>query len=227
MRPSTLEDYVGQEHIMAPGKLLRRSIEADRIQSLISLWPTRNRQTTLAQIIAHHTQSHFERLSGVESNVAEMRRTRHRHSGLQQPVNPHFFVDEIHRFNKSQQDVLLPMSKVASSSSSGRQRTILFLVNAPLVSRSQIFELRPLDAECLKRLLKRALEDEERGLGALPLRVAPAAFDHLAHIADGDARKALNALEIAATTTDPHEDGHIHISLEVMEACIQKKSGGL
>ena len=227
MRPSTLEDYVGQEHIMAPGKLLRRSIEADRIQSLILYGPPGTGKTTLAQIIAHHTQSHFERLSGVESNVAEMRRTlataTQRLAATGQSTL--LFVDEIHRFNKSQQDVLLPDVESGVIQLIGATtHNPFFFVNAPLVSRSQIFELRPLDAECLKRLLKRALEDEERGLGTLPLKVAPAALDHLAHIADGDARKALNALEIAATTTDPHEDGHIHISLEVMEACIQKKA---
>ena len=227
MRPSTLEDYVGQEHIMAPGKLLRRSIEADRIQSLILYGPPGTGKTTLAQIIAHHTQSHFERLSGVESNVAEMRRTlataTQRLAATGQSTL--LFVDEIHRFNKSQQDVLLPDVESGVIQLIGATtHNPFFFVNAPLVSRSQIFELRPLDAECLKRLLKRALEDEERGLGTLPLKVAPAALDHLTHIADGDARKALNALEIAATTTDPHEDGHIHISLEVMEACIQKKA---
>jgi putative ATPase len=227
MRPTTMEEYVGQDHIMGAGKLLRRSIEADRIQSIILYGPPGTGKTTLAQIIAHHTQSHFERLSGVESNVAEMRRVLAA-AGQRRTIQGQatlLFVDEIHRFNKSQQDVLLPDVESGVIQLIGATtHNPFFFVNAPLVSRSQIFELEPLQNAHLKLLLQRALADGDRGLGQLPIQVVGDAIDHLASLADGDARKALNALEIAAITTPPQADGSIHLTLEVMEACIQKKA---
>jgi putative ATPase len=227
MRPRSLDEYVGQSHILGPGQLLRRAIEADRIQSLIFFGPPGTGKTSLAQIIAQRTRSRFERLSGVESNVADMRRVlagaTHR---LQNTGHPTIlFVDEIHRFNKSQQDVLLPDVE------SGVIRLIgatthnpFFFVNSPLVSRSQIFELRPLTEADLLALLKRALADTERGLGHLNVKADAAALRHLATIADGDARKALNALEIAALTTPPQTDGCIFIDLNAAEQSIQKKA---
>ena len=226
MRPDCLDDYAGQRHILAPGMLLRRSIEADRIQSLIFYGPPGTGKTSLAQIIAHKTRSHFERLSGVESNVADMRRVlsgagnRLRNTGRTTIL----FVDEIHRFNKSQQDVLLPDVE------SGVIRLIgatthnpFFFVNSPLVSRSQIFELKPLETDELVQLLNRALTDP-RGLAHVRIRAHEAALRHLATVADGDARKALNSLEIAALTTSHSPDGFIHIDLAVAEECIQKKA---
>jgi putative ATPase len=206
MRPRNLDEFVGQTHILAPGQLLRRAIEADRIQSLIFYGPPGTGKTSLAQIIARQTKSKFERLSGVESNVAEMRRVLSGAANRLENTGQStiLFIDEIHRFNKAQQDVLLPDVE------SGVVRLIgatthnpFFFVNSPLVSRSQIFELRPLGEEELFALLQRALADAERGLGYLKIHADEAALRHLARIADGDARKALNALEIAALTTEP------------------------
>src|SRR6267142_247390 len=168
MRPRTLDEFVGQSHILGPGQLLRRAIEADRIQSLIFYGPPGTGKTSLAQIIARQTKSKFERLSGVESNVADMRRVLaaagNRLENKGQPTI--LFIDEIHRFNKAQQDVLLPDVE------SGVIRLIgatthnpFFFVNSPLVSRSQLFEVRPLTEAELYGLMQRALPDEERGLG--------------------------------------------------------------
>src|SRR5712675_2039566 len=195
LRPRLLEEFVGQDHILGPGQLLRRAIEADRIQSLIFYGPPGTGKTSLAQIIARQTKSKFERLSGVESNVADMRRVlagaANRLANTGQPTI--LFIDEIHRFNKAQQDILLPDVE------SGVVRLIgatthnpFFFVNAPLVSRSQIFELRPLTEEEIVSLLQRALADEERGLGYLKISAADDALRHLAKMSDGDARKALN-----------------------------------
>ena len=226
MRPRTLAEYAGQSHILAPGMLLRRAIEADRIQSLIFYGPPGTGKTTLAQIIAQQTECKFERLSGVESNVADMRRVLSGASNRLQNTGQTtiLFIDEIHRFNKSQQDVLLPDVE------SGVIRLIgatthnpFFFVNSPLVSRSQIFELKSLDADDLLELLKRAITDA-RGLAHMKIQADDEALQHLATIADGDARKSLNSLEIAALTTTPGKDGVIHINLAVAEECIQKKA---
>src|ERR1700677_703421 len=167
MRPRSLDEFAGQSHILAPGQLLRRAIEADRIQSLIFYGPPGTGKTSLAQIIARQTKSKFERLSGVESNVADMRRVLASAANRLENTGQStiLFIDEIHRFNKAQQDVLLPDVE------SGVVRLIgatthnpFFFVNSPLVSRSQIFELQPLDQEDLLELLHRALGDVERGL---------------------------------------------------------------
>ena len=227
MRPTCLNEYIGQEHIIAPGLLLRRAIEADRIQSLIFYGPPGTGKTSLANLIAKHTKSYFEKLSGVESNVADMRKVlalaanRLHNTGYPTIL----FVDEIHRFNKSQQDVLLPEVE------SGTVRLIgatthnpFFFINAPLVSRSQIFELKPLSQDNLIKILTSALQDKERGLGRLKLEAMPEAISHLAKLADGDARKALNALEIAALTTPPDQDGIIRITLPIAEESIQRKA---
>jgi len=207
MRPRNLDEYAGQTHILAPGQLLRRAIEADRIQSLIFYGPPGTGKTSLAQIIARQSKSKFERLSGVESNVADMRRVL---SGAANRLENKgqstiLFIDEIHRFNKSQQDVLLPDVESGVVKLIGATtHNPFFFVNSPLVSRSQIFELRPLSEEELFSLLQRALKDEERGLGYLKISADENALRHLAKISDGDARKALNALEIAALTTAPN-----------------------
>ena len=194
MRPRNLDEFAGQKHILAPGQLLRRAIEADRIQSLIFYGPPGTGKTSLAQIIARQTRSKFERLSGVESNVADMRRVLAAAANRLENTGQStiLFIDEIHRFNKAQQDVLLPDVE------SGVVRLIgatthnpFFFVNSPLVSRSQIFELQPLTEEDLLALLRRALADAERGLGHVKIQADEEALRHLAKVADGDARKAL------------------------------------
>jgi putative ATPase len=212
MRPQTLKEFVGQKHILAPGKLLWRAIEADRLPSVILSGPPGTGKTTLAQIIADMTRAKFERLSGVESNVAEMRRVvasaanRLRTSGQKTIL----FVDEIHHFNKAQQDILLPDVE------SGNLRLIgattynpFFYVNSALVSRSQVFQLEPLRVEELEELIDRALNDAERGLGKYRVKMDAAAKLHLAKISDGDARKCLNALEIGVLTTPPEGTGSV------------------
>ena len=227
MRPRTLEEYAGQQHILKPGMLLRRAIEADRIQSLIFYGPPGTGKTTLAQIIANRTESKFERLSGVESNVAEMRRVLSGAANrLENTGRPTLlFIDEIHRFNKAQQDVLLPDVEGGIIRLVGATtHNPFFFVNSPLVSRSQIFELQPLGESDVRQLLDRALNDAERGLGHLKIEVDSEALDHLSTISDGDARKALNSLEIASLTTSPEADGVIRVTLAVAEECIQKKA---
>src|SRR3954464_7678139 len=206
MRPRTLEEFVGQEHILGPGKLLRRAIEADRLPSVILSGPPGTGKTTLAHVIAEMTHAKFERLSGVESNVAEMRRVvaaaanRIRTSGQKTIL----FVDEIHHFNKAQQDILLPDVE------SGNLRLVgattynpFFYVNSALVSRSQVFQLEPLKVEQLEELIDRALADKERGLGNYNVKIDQDARRHWAKLSDGDARKCLNALEIGVLTTPP------------------------
>jgi len=205
MRPRSLEEFVGQEHILAPGKLLRRAIEADRLPSVILAGPPGTGKTTLAHIIAEMTHAKFIRLSGVESNVAEMRRAiaaatnRLRNSGQKTIL----FIDEIHHFTKAQQDILLPDVE------SGNLRLIgattynpFFYVNSPLVSRSQVFQLEPLTVEQLEQLIDRALADKGRGLGNYSVKIDNDARRHLAKLSDGDARKCLNALEIGVLTTE-------------------------
>src|SRR5436309_8085791 len=227
MRPRTLQEFAGQSHILGPGQLLRRAIEADRIQSLIFYGPPGTGKTSLAQIIANQTKCKFERLSGVESNVADMGRVLSAAANRLENKGQAtiLFIDEIHRFNKAQQNVLLPDVE------SGVVRLIgatthnpFFFVNSPLVSRSQIFELSPLGEDVLYELLRRSLGDPERGLGHMKIRADETALRHLAKVADGDARKALNSLEIAALTTAPANEGFIHIDLAVAEQCIQKKA---
>jgi putative ATPase len=227
MRPRSLKEFVGQEHILGPGKLLRRAIEADRLPSLIFSGPPGTGKTTLAHIIADMTHAKFVRLSGVESNVAEMRRViaaaanRLRTSGQKTIL----FIDEIHHFNKAQQDILLPDVE------SGNLRLIgattynpFFYVNSPLVSRSQVFQLEPLRVEQLEELIDRALADKERGLGNYHVKIDADARQHLAKLSDGDARKCLNALEIGVLTTQPDADHVIHFTLAVAEESIQQKA---
>jgi putative ATPase len=227
MRPRTLDEFVGQEHILGPGKLLRRAIEADRLPSVILSGPPGTGKTTLAHVIADMTHAKFERLSGVESNVAEMRKVvasaanRLRSAGRKTIL----FVDEIHHFNKAQQDILLPDVE------SGNLRLIgattynpFFYVNSALVSRSQVFQLEPLKVEQLEELIDRALADKERGLGNHKVQMDPEARTHLAKLADGDARKCLNALEVGVLTTPPDKKHVIHFTLAVAEDSIQQKA---
>src|SRR5215469_4204018 len=227
MRPRSLDEFVGQEHILAPGKLLRRAIEADRLPSVIFYGPPGSGKTTLARIIAEMTHANFVRISGVESNVAEMRRVlaaatnRLRTSGRKTIL----FVDEIHHFNKAQQDILLPDVEAGNLRLVGATTyNPFFYVNSALVSRSQVFRLEPLSVKQLEELTDRALTDKERGLGNYNVKIDKDAGRHLAKLSDGDARKCLNALEIGVLTTPPDSRGAIHFTLAVAEESIQQKA---
>ncbi len=227
MRPRTLADYGGQTHILGPGKLLRRAIEADRFSSLIFYGPPGVGKTTLAQIIGHETKSRFVQLSGVESSVADIRSAAEAAQSLQRlhGQTTILFVDEIHRFNKAQQDVLLPHIERGTLRFIGATtHNPFFYINSPLVSRSQVFTLEPLSIADLESLIDRAIADEERGLGRMQVRITDEARKHLATIADGDARKCLTALELAALSTTPGPDGIVQIDLAVAEESAQQKA---
>ncbi len=227
MRPETLDEVAGQRHLLADGKLLRRAIETDRFSSLIFYGPPGVGKTTLAYVIARHTSAYFVMLNGVESNVSEIRnkiaeaRTRQNLHGQKTIL----FVDELHRFNKAQQDVLLPhLEKGTVRFIGATTENPYFAINSAMLSRSQIFPLEPVpDAEIVS-LLRRAAGDEKRGLGHMALRLDEEALAHLALKADGDARKALTALEVAALSTPAGADDVVHVTLAEAEESIQKKA---
>jgi putative ATPase len=227
MRPCSLDEMAGQQHLLAPGKLLRRAIESDSYTSLIFYGPPGTGKTTLASVIARTTGSRFESLNGVESNVADIRakidqaRTWRELRG----ETTILFIDEIHRFNKAQQDVLLPhIERGIVRFIGATTQNPYFYVNSPLVSRSQIFQLEPVPVVDVVKVLERALGDAERGLGCLNISADPAALVHLAEKSDGDVRKALSALELASLTTKAALDGVIHLTLAVAEESIQRKA---
>ena len=224
MRPRSLEEIVGQEHLLAPGRLLRRVIESDRFTNLIFYGPPGTGKTTLAEVIARTTHRRFERTSGVTSNVAQLRAVCEKARALRERIGTVLFVDEIHRFNKAQQDVLLPYVEDGTVTLIGATtHNPGIFINTPLVSRSLVFELRALDAAAIGAVLRRALADRERGLGDSGATLDPEAEAFLAKVCDGDARRALTALEIAARSTPPDAEGRIRITAEVMAECVQRR----
>jgi len=228
LRPRTFDDLVGQQHIIGPGMLLRRAIEADRLFSSILLWgPPGTGKTTLAMIIANRTQSHFEVISAVLAGVADIRRAikdakeRRVLHGERSIV----LVDEIHRFNKSQQDALLPHVEDGTITLIGATtENPYFEVIGPLVARSRVFQLQPLTEEDLLTLLHRAVTDRILGYGRRDLDVDQDALAHIARLAGGDARNALNALELAVESTRAGEDGIVRIDIGVAEDSIQRRA---
>jgi len=228
MRPRHLDEFVGQEHILGVGKLLRRAIEADRLFSSIILWgPPGSGKTTLAQIIANRTQSHFETISAVLAGVPELRRVIHE---AQERRRLHhrrtiLFVDEVHRWNKAQQDALLPHVENGTVIFIGATtENPYFEVIGALVSRARIFQLFPLTAEQVEKILEAALSDAERGYGQRRIHLDPEARAHLIDVSGGDARNALNALELAVESTPPDANGVIRITLEIAQESIQRRA---
>jgi putative ATPase len=227
MRPRTLDEFVGQAHIMGPGRLLRRAIQADQLSSLIFYGPPGTGKTTLAMVIANTTQSHFITINAVLAGVKEIREAietaKERRNLYGQRTT--LFVDEVHRWNKAQQDALLPHVENGTIILIGATtENPYFEVNKALVSRSRIFQLRPLTADDLRLIALQALQDTERGYGRLQVDLSPAALDHLVDVANGDARGVLNALELAVETTPPNDAGVMEIDLAVAEESIQRRA---
>ena len=227
MRPRTLDEYVGQPHVLAPGKLLRRAVEADRVTSLILFGPPGTGKTTLARIVANTTRKHFASLNAVLAGVKDIRE---QIAAAQERLRLHgqgtiLFVDEVHRFNKSQQDALLPHVENGTVTFIGATtENPFFEVNKALVSRSRVFELQTLTEDDLRGVVRQALADAERGYGDLDVAVDDDALDHLVSTANGDARSLLNALELAVETTEADEAGQIRVTLEVAEDSIQQRA---
>jgi putative ATPase len=226
MCPRTLEEYLGQGHILGPGKLLRRAIEADRVSSIILYGPPGTGKTALARVIAHRTKASFTWLNAATAGLEELRKMiRRARADRAKGIKTILFLDEIHRFNKLQQDALLPdVEEGTLTLIAATVENPFFYVNSALLSRSQVFELKPLAREELLSVLRTALGDKERGLGSLNVTVTDDALEHLAKMADGDARKALSALEIAVLTTPPDGEGRIAVNRDITEESIQKKA---
>jgi putative ATPase len=223
MRPRSIDEFVGQEHFFGPGKLLRRMLQADRLSSLVFYGPPGTGKTALAQVIAQHTKSRFRVLNATSSGTKEVREVMEQ---ARRELELHgertiLFIDEIHRFNKAQQDVLLPdVEEGVVILIGATTENLFFSINSPLVSRSQIFTFEPLTREHIKTIMQRALADKERGLGEIPVNMDPNALEFLAEMSDGDARRALTALEIGvkSSTAEP-----IEFTLEVAQDSIQRK----
>jgi putative ATPase len=247
MRPRTLDEFVGQQHFLGPGKLLRRMLEADRLTSVIFYGPPGTGKTTLAQIVAQYTKSHFEQVNAAAVGVKEVRaildaaKERLGHNGRRTVL----FLDEIHRFNRAQQDILLPDVEAGHILLVGATtENPFFAVNSPLISRSQVFQFSPISEEDIRSLIRRAIADRERGFGKIPIQIDDEAINHWATISDGDARRALMALEVAVLSLSAElkvlsaeknaEDDTQHsalstqhslrITLDVAEQSIQQKA---
>jgi putative ATPase len=227
MRPRTLEEFIGQEHILAPGRLLRRAIQADQISSIIFYGPPGTGKTTLASVIANTTRSHFVVLNAVLAGVADLRKITEEAQQRrgEQGLRTTLFVDEVHRWNKAQQDALLPWVENGTIVLIGATtENPYFTVNRALVSRSRIFQLKPLDKSHIEQVMLQALRTPDRGFGNLKVELKPDALEHLADIANGDARAALNALELAVETTPPDDAGMIVVDMHVAEESIQRRA---
>ena len=227
MRPRTLDEVVGQQHIIGKDKLLYRAIKADKISSVIFYGPPGTGKTTLAKVIANTTSAEFTQINATVAGKKEMEEVIEKAKDLQGMYGRKtiLFIDEIHRFNKSQQDYLLPFVEDGTIILIGATtENPYFEVNGALISRSIIFELKPICQEDIKELLKIAVTDTERGMGSYGATIDEDALDFLADLSGGDARHALNALELGIMTTQRAQDGKIHITLEVAQECIQKRA---
>ena len=226
MRPRTLEEVIGQEHILGRDKLLYRAIQADKVSSVIFYGPPGTGKTTLARVIANTTSAEFTQINAtvagkkdMEEVVAKAKDTRGMYGR-----RTILFIDEIHRFNKSQQDYLLPFVEDGTLILIGATtENPYFEVNGALISRSIVFELKPIPVDAVKELIRKAVYDAERGMGAYDAVIEEDALDFLAELSGGDARHALNAVELGVMTTGRGEDGKIHLTLEVAQECIQKR----
>ncbi|MEA2640556.1 MAG: putative ATPase [Chloroflexota bacterium] len=226
MRPRTLDEFVGQEHLVGPGRALRRAIEGDRLGSMVLWGPPGSGKTTLAEVISRQTRSHMVALSGVSAGVADLRRAAEearRRAALHQRTL--LFIDEIHRFNKAQQDAVLPHAESGLLTLIGATtENPSFEVNSALLSRARVFRLQSLTDEDLGQLIDRALADEERGLATFHVELEPDARTHLLALAGGDARIVLNALEQAALAAEPNAEGHRRVTLAAVEDAVQHRA---
>lgn len=227
MRPRSLEDFIGQEHILGKDKLLRRLIESDTISSLILYGPSGCGKTTLALIIKDRTNSYFERINAASNNVADLRKVID-NAKKRESIDGRrtiLLIDEIHRFNKAQQDVLMPDVEAGNPVLIGTTtHNPFFYVNAALLSRSQVFEFKKLSDESIGKVIKNTLKDKINGLGNIPVDMDSKAIEHLAKVSEGDARRALSSLEVGVLTTSVGKDKKIHFTLKVAEESIQKKA---
>ena len=226
LRPTTLDEVVGQEHIVGKGTLLYRAIKADKLSSIIFYGPPGTGKTTLAKVIANTTSAEFKQLNATVSGKKDMEEVVNDAKNALSMYGKRtiLFIDEIHRFNKGQQDYLLPFVEDGTVILIGATtENPYFEVNGALISRSIIFELKPLTKENVKEILKRAVFDKEKGMGAYDAAIDEDALEFLSDLSNGDARAALNAIELAILTTERSEDGKIHITIDVASECIQKR----
>ena len=226
MRPTTLDEVVGQKHIIGKDKLLYRAIKADKLGSIIFYGPPGTGKTTLAKVIANTTSSEFKQINATvagKKDMEEVVKEAKDRLGMYQKKTI-LFIDEIHRFNKGQQDYLLPYVEDGTITLIGATtENPYFEVNGALLSRSSVFELKALEKEDIKELLKRAVYDKEKGMGTFRAEISEDALEFLADLSGGDARSALNAVELGILTTERSEDGIIHLTLDVASECIQKR----